>query len=52
MCVVTLVVNGIVSCLDTKKQCDAFFIDLSKAFNIVDHSLLIQMCNIGFDATA
>ena len=39
---VTLVVNYIVTSLDKRKHGAAVFIDLSKTFDTVDHSLLIQ----------
>ena len=49
----TLVINDIVSALDNKKHCAAIFIDLSKAFDTVDHSLLMnRLYSIGFDKSA
>lgn len=39
----TLVVNYIVNVLDAQINCAALFVDLSKAFNIVDHSILLNM---------
>ena len=50
---VTLVTNDIISGLDKKKHCAALFIDLSKAFDTVDHPLLLQaLAKIGFDKKA
>lgn len=49
---VTSVTNDIVNVLDNKKSCAALFIDLSKAFDTVDHHLLLQrLQNIGFSST-
>ena len=49
----TFVLNNIVSALDEKKHCAALFVDLSKAFDIVDHHLLLQrLCDFGFDNSA
>lgn len=43
------VTNDIITALDDKKSCAALFIDLSKAFDSVDHGLLLQRLNcIGF----
>ena len=45
----TLVVNDIVNGLDNRKHCAAVFIDLSKAFDTVDHSLLLlTLSTVGF----
>ena len=50
---VTLVANNIMSALDSKKHCAALFIDLSKAFETVDHDLLLLcLCSAGFDSRA
>ena len=50
---ITLVVNDISSALDNKKHCAALFIDLSKAFDTVDHSLLLhRLTSIGLDDNA
>ncbi len=38
----TLVSNDIITALDSKKSCVALFIDLSKAFDSVDHKLMLQ----------
>ena len=47
----TLVVSDIISGIDKQKHCAALFINLSKAFDTVDHTLLLQrVCGIGFDA--
>ena len=47
---VTLVSNDIDSALDNKHHCAALFVDLSKAFDTVDHTLLVQrLKEIGFD---
>ena len=37
-----LVSNDIIEALDKKKHCAALFVDLSKAFDSVDHALLLQ----------
>ena len=50
---ITLVVNDITTALDKKKYCATLFVDLSKAFDTVDHQLpLKKLCNIGLDSTA
>ena len=36
-----LVLNDVTIALDSKQICAAVFIDLAKAFNIVDHSILV-----------
>lgn len=47
----TLVINDIVSALDRKEHCAALFVDLTKAFDTVDHTLLIhKLMDIGFDS--
>uniref|UniRef100_A0A3B4Z3D2 Reverse transcriptase domain-containing protein n=1 Tax=Stegastes partitus TaxID=144197 RepID=A0A3B4Z3D2_9TELE len=47
------VVNDIIEALDTKKLCTALFIDLSKAFDTVDHFILKQrLLNIGLSEQA
>lgn len=38
----SLVINNIVSALDNKKHCAVLFIDLTKAFETVGHSLLFS----------
>ena len=49
----TLVVNDIVTALDQEKHCAALFIDLSKAFDTVDHSLLLHcLASLGLDNTS
>ncbi len=51
--VATLVLNDVISALDNKKHCAALFIDLSEAFDTVDHTLLLKkLLNIGFDDVA
>ena len=47
----TLVLNNILNGLDNCHHCAAFFIDLSKAFNTVDHSILLnKLSSIGLDS--
>ncbi len=47
---VTLVVNDIVNSLDNRKHSAALFIDLSKAFDTVDHNILLnKLISLGFD---
>lgn len=49
----TLVLNDIVSALDRKEHCAALFVDLTKAFDTVDHALLLhKLMDIGFDSNA
>ena len=49
----SLVLNDIVSAVDRHMQCAALFVDLSKAFDTVDHSLLLcRLNNIGCDSTS
>lgn len=44
------VVNDIAQALDSKLDCVALFIDLSKAFDSVDHTILLErLHNIGLD---
>lgn len=38
----TKVINDIAKALDDKKQCVSLFIDLSKAYNTVDHNTLVK----------
>ena len=38
----TFVLNDIITALDRKKHCAALFIDLSKAFDTVDHTLFLK----------
>ena len=49
----TLVTNDIVSALDKGNHCAALFVDLSKAFDTVDHPLLLnKLSGIGLDSGA
>lgn len=49
---VTVVTNDILNGLDNKKSCAAIFIDLSKAFDTVDHHHLLERLQItGFSST-
>lgn len=49
----TKVVNDIIEALDDKKYCAALFIDLSKAFDTVDHiTLLNKLFDIGLSSQA
>lgn len=46
----SLVVNDILNDLDTRQHCAALFIDLSKAFDTVDHDILLtKLSHIGLD---
>ena len=46
------VTNYIINALDIKKSCAALYIDLSQAFDTVDHHLLLQrLQSIGFGST-
>lgn len=38
----TKVLNDIISDIDERKYCAALFVDLTKAFDTVDHALLLQ----------
>ena len=50
---ISLVTNDIISALDNKKHCAALFVDLSKAFDTVDHNLLLErLATIGLDRNA
>jgi hypothetical protein len=45
--------HDVVNCMDKRQHCAALFIDLSNAFDTVDHSLLIQrLSSIGLDQAA
>lgn len=49
----SLILNDIVSAVDDHKYCAALFVDLSKAFDTVDHSLLLErLSSIGCDPIA
>ena len=46
----SLVVNDVIAALDNKQHCAALFVDLSKAFDTVDHHLLLNKLSLmGFD---
>ena len=50
---ITLVTSDIVSALDDQQHCATLFIDLSKAFDTVDHHLLLErLSGIGLDTAA
>ena len=50
---ITLVTNDIITALDKKQHCAALFVDLSKAFDTVDHQILLnRLKNIGLHASA
>ncbi len=38
----TLVTNYLITALDKRQHCAALFVDLTKAFDLVDHALLLQ----------
>ena len=47
------VVNDFIKFLDNKQHCAALFVDLSKAFDTVDHALLLErLCSIGLSDQA
>uniref|UniRef100_A0A8C6V4C6 Reverse transcriptase domain-containing protein n=1 Tax=Neogobius melanostomus TaxID=47308 RepID=A0A8C6V4C6_9GOBI len=49
----TKVLNDIYAALDSRQECLALFIDLSKAFDSVNHQILLkQLQHIGFDKKA
>ena len=49
----TIVTNDIINALDKKQHCAALFVDLSKAFDSVDHALLLnKLRSIGFSPKA
>lgn len=49
----TIVTNYIIGALDRKQHCTALFVDLSEAFDSVDHGLLLnKLRTIGFSPQA
>ena len=47
------VVNDFIEFLDNKQHCAALFVGLSKAFDTVDHALLLErLCSIGLSDQA
>ena len=49
----SLVINDITTELDRKQKCAAIFIDLAKAFDTVDHAILVKkLASIGLDSMA
>ena len=47
---VILVLDYVLNCIDHKSQCAAIFLDFSKTFNTIEHSLLIQkLSEMGLD---
>ncbi len=49
--VATRVLNDIINAIDSKEYCVALFLDLTKAFDTVDHSiLLLRLADLGFSA--
>ena len=50
---VTLVLNDLITSFDNRKYCAAIFIDLAKASDTVDHSLLVdRLLTTGYDKDA
>ncbi len=48
-----LVTNDIIKCLDSKQHCAALFVDLSTAFDSVDHKFILQRLScVGFSEMA
>lgn len=47
----TLVTNDVVSAADKGNHCAAIFVDLTKAFDTIDHATLQRLCDTGLIPT-